>query len=186
MTVRDKAGAAPKSARKPAQSDDSGPPEYSVSTLARALDVDQAQVSRWKAAGMRFDARGRVSLAAAVAWLREHERRERPQKSGKEITDRLAQIDLERAELRLLRERDAVVLRADVEQAAEEEALRVAAIVGGLATLAVPLLVAQTGCTRATAALTARAIADGLRDRLASEDEEGPDVAPPAPAEAGA
>src|SRR5690606_13054494 len=98
---------------------------YGVSALAALLGVTQQQVSQWKAAGMPFQ-RGKVTTAAAVRWLREHERRQRPRIGASEANDRRAAAEAELAELKLARERADVVPAIAVRAAAEDEAARVA------------------------------------------------------------
>jgi phage terminase Nu1 subunit (DNA packaging protein) len=142
---------------------------YNVSELARALGVAQPQVSQWKAAGMPFK-NGRTTLAAAVRWLREHERRQRPRIGAGEAQERRAAAEAELAELRLARERADLILAADAQSAAEDEAVRVGGVVSQIPTEFAPLLAQRLGVTLRQASAVLREVADGVRVRLAAPD----------------
>jgi phage terminase Nu1 subunit (DNA packaging protein) len=148
------------------------PLSYNVSGLAHAIGVDQAQVSRWKLAGLPFGKNGKVSLARAVAWIREHERRERPKTGRKEVDDRLAEVQLEREELKLARERAEVAPASDVLAAAEEEASRVRGVLTQLHTEFSPLVAARLSCGLREASAVLREISDGVCARLAAQDTD--------------
>jgi phage terminase Nu1 subunit (DNA packaging protein) len=148
------------------------PPHYTVSSLALVWDVDQAQVSRWKAAGMPFTKAGRISLAAATRWVREYERRERPKGNASEAMDRRAIAESELAELRLARERGDVVPAAEVLAASEEEQARVVGCLTQTPSGVAPHLAATYGLPLRTAAAIARDVIDHARELLASDDED--------------
>jgi phage terminase Nu1 subunit (DNA packaging protein) len=144
---------------------------YTVSTLARLVREDQAQVSRWKAEGMPFDRNGRITAAAAWAWIRTHERRERKRLSRSEADERRAAAEAELAELKLARERADVVPAAAVLAAAEDEAARVRGVLTQLHTEFAPLVAARLTCGLRDASAVLREISDGVCARLAAQDD---------------
>lgn len=148
------------------------PARYHVSGLALAVGIDQAQVSRWKAAGMPFKADGKIDLPTAVRWIREHERRDRPQMSVTDAAQRKLAAEAELAELKVARERGDVVLASDVRAAAEDEAARVAGVLSQLPSEFAPLLAARLGVTVRAASAVLREVSDGVRSRLAGQDVE--------------
>lgn len=146
--------------------------EFNVSGLAVALGVDQALVSRWKLTGMPFGANGKITLARAWAWMREHERRERPAVKRTDADDRKALADAELAELKLARERADVVPAVAVQAAAEDEAARVAGVLSQVPSEFAPLVAAELGCGLRQASAVLRRVSDGVRARLAAQDTE--------------
>jgi hypothetical protein len=147
-------------------------PVYTVSGLALALDVTQPQVSQWKAAGMPFGRTGRIAMSAAVAWLRERERRARPKVGASEANERRAAAEAEMAELKLARELSEVVPAADVLARAEDEAVRVRAALTQMASTHAPMVAARLGCGLREASALLREIADAVSASLANEDAE--------------
>lgn len=146
-------------------------PLYTVTTLAQALDVTQPQVSQWKAAGLPFGKNGKVTLAAAVRWLRERERRDRPGRiDASKVGERTREIELELAEIKLARELGSVVPTEEVAAAAEEEATRVRSALTQMASTHAPLVAARLGCGLREASALLREIADAVSATLANED----------------
>lgn len=147
------------------------PPSFNVSGLAVALGYDQALVSRWKAQGMPFKS-GKITLAAAVHWLRDRDRAERPKASRSEADDRRAVAEAELAELKLARERADVVPAVAVQAAAEDEAARVAGVLSQMPSEFAPVVAARLGCGLREASAVLRVVSDGVRARLAAPDAE--------------
>jgi terminase small subunit / prophage DNA-packing protein len=147
------------------------PPAYTVTTLARALGVSHPQVSQWKGEGMPFTPAGRITIPAAVRWLRERERRERPRLGASESNDRRAAAEAQLAELRLAKELGEVVMASDVLARDEDEVMRVRAIVLSMTTHA-PLLATRCGCTLREASAALRDLAEVVLSELAKPDDE--------------
>jgi hypothetical protein len=147
------------------------PPSYNVSALAVVVGADQAQVSRWKLAGMPFAKNGKIRLDRAWAWIREYERRDRPKMGASEANERRAAAEAELAELKLARERGDVVPASAVLAAAEDEAARVKGVVTQLASEFAPMLAARLGCGLRDASAVLREVSDGVSRRLAAQDD---------------
>ena len=148
------------------------PPSYTVTALARELGVTHPQVSQWKAAGMPFSKAGRITMAAAVLWLRNDARRERPKMGASDAAGRRAAAEAELAELKVARERGDVVPAEDVYRQAEEEATRVRSLLTQMASAHAPLVAQECACDIRTASRVLRKVADLVSDQLASEDAE--------------
>jgi phage terminase Nu1 subunit (DNA packaging protein) len=146
-------------------------PTYTVTVLARALGVTHPQVSAWKAAGMPFKS-GRITLAAAVHWLRNDARRERPRVGAGEANERRAAAEAELAELKLARERGDVVPAADVYAQAEEEATRVRSALTQMASQHAPMVASRLGCGLREASAVLRELADAVSAGLSTDDVE--------------
>lgn len=147
-------------------------PSYTVSTLALALGVSGSQISQWKAAGMPFPKSGKITMAAAVLWLRNHAMRERPKVGASEANERRAAAEAELAELKLARERGDVVPASDVYAQAEEEATRVRSALTQMASAHAPMVAARLGCGLREASAVLRELADAVSSGLATDDTE--------------
>lgn len=150
---------------------------YGVNALAREIGVTQQQVSQWKATGMPFGRSGKISMAAAVRWLRDHERRARSSMSGGEAAMRRAIAEAELMELKLARERAEVVPAVQVLAAAEDEATRVAGVLSQMPTEFAPVLAARLKVTLREASAVLREVSDGVRSRLAAQDNQAEEEA---------
>jgi phage terminase Nu1 subunit (DNA packaging protein) len=147
-------------------------PVYTAAQLAQMLDVTQPQVSQWKAAGMPFGKNGRVSMAAAVRWLRERASQTRTKIGASEANERRAAAEAQLAEVKLARELGEVVPAADVLAAAEDEAARVRAALTQMASTHAPMVAARLGCGLREASALLREIADAVSASLANEEQE--------------
>jgi phage terminase Nu1 subunit (DNA packaging protein) len=130
--------------------------------IARAFGVSQQRVSQWKSAGMPFSAAGRISLAAALAWVLERDRQQAVRMGRSEARERLAVVKAELAELQLARELADVCLASEVAEAAEYQRARVLRIVRAMPERYGPHLAARLGCSVKRAVAVLRTIADEL------------------------
>jgi hypothetical protein len=148
------------------------PHTFTVTGLARAWGLSQAQLSQWKMAGMPFGADGRIGLDEATRWIRQHERRERMRSDGSDAGKRRADAEAALMELKLARELGEVVLAAEVYEADEEEAARVRGIVQNLASMFAPMVATRLSCSMREASAVLRTIAEDLAAQIAADDDE--------------
>jgi phage terminase Nu1 subunit (DNA packaging protein) len=147
-------------------------PLYTVGQLAAALDVTSQQVSQWKAAGMPFSKAGKITMAAAVRWLRERAARDRGRVDANKVGERTREIEMELAELKLARELGTVVPAGEVQAAAEEEAVRVRGLLTQMASQHAPMVATECACDIRTASRVLRRLADAVSAQLASDEPE--------------
>jgi phage terminase Nu1 subunit (DNA packaging protein) len=145
--------------------------------IARAFGVSQQRVSQWKSAGMPFSAAGRITLAAALAWVLERDRQGAARMRRSEAQERLAIAKAELAELQLARELAAVCLTTEVVEAAEYQRARVLRAVRAMPERYGPHVAARLRCSAARAVAALREIADELcvtlgRNGADPDDEE--------------
>jgi hypothetical protein len=143
---------------------------------ARRIGISPQAIGQW---GAKSDAPVRVRRGVReYAWPQFPRWREEQLLSDRgrtrmglsEAEERKAGADAALAELRLERERGAVVPASEVRAAAEEEAIRVQTIVLQLPTDQAAKLAERLGCTVRDAMVALRDVADALARRLAEPD----------------
>lgn len=157
----------PKAVKTPAL-----PLRFTVSGLARAWGYSVPQISAWKADGLTFEEDGKVGLAEATRWLRQHERREKMRSDGTDAGKRRSEAEASLMELKLAKELGEVVLASEVYAANEDEALRVRGIVALLPSSYAPTIATRLSCNLRDASAVLREIAEDLSAQIASDDEE--------------
>lgn len=145
---------------------------------ARRIGISSQAIGQW---GAKSDAPVRIRRGVReYEWPRFPRWREeqlladrgRTRMGLSEAEERKAGADAALAELRLERERAAVVPAAEVRAAAEAEAIRVRTIVLQLPTDQAATLAARVGCTVRDAMSALRDVADTLARRLAAPDAD--------------
>lgn len=121
---------------------------------------------------MPFTKAGRITMAAAVRWLRERAARDRPRVDASKVGERVREVELELAELKLARELGSVVPVEEARKAAEEEATRVRSALTQMASAHAPMVAARLGCGLREASAVLRELADAVSAALSTDDVE--------------
>lgn len=149
-----------------------GSPEVNAAGLARAFGVTPARVSQWRVAGMPFNAAGRITYAAALAWRLERDGQVAARMSRSEAKERLAVVRAELAELELDRLKASLCVASEVAEARAEEHARVLRIVRAMPRRFAPLLVDKFGCTHEQAVAVLEVVAAETCALIARDDDE--------------